>query len=115
VAATYSDDYLQKSIDGAFLFLSGEPDVQTMRPHHTAPTDTIAEAQASVLKHAKGFMDRTLDRHRLKDEEREAIPPENAAIVVTVGGGKTTKTQDTLPLDLQARGVVFHGLVAHPD
>ena len=82
------DHYLDSLIDGAFAFLAGDAEIRTMRPHYTAPTDTLANARGQIQQHVVGFFDRVLIGGDV---------PEHAGLKVAVGTGKTTITMAELP------------------
>ena len=90
VEAPYCQDfYLDSMIEGAFALLAGDDEIQTMRPHHTAPGQTLGEAETALAAHVRGFMGRSLAWHGLTAAEQAEQPAEQSALVVTVGGGKT--------------------------
>ncbi len=96
------DYYLDSSISGARAKLAGDAEIQTMRPHHEAPTQTVEEAREAVREHAAAFLTRAAAWNRLGEEEQKASPPEHAALIVTVGGGKSTLTRKALPAFIKA-------------
>ena len=100
--ADYSDDYLQRLIDGAFALLAGQADIVTMRPHHAPTTQSVDEARDAIGMHVGDFFARTLAWHGLDDASKADRPPEHAGILAGVGTGKSTATRAPLPAFVQA-------------
>jgi len=97
VEAPYCQEYyLQPMIEGAFAYLAGNTEIQSMRPHHAAPAHTVEEARAAIAEHVGGFLDRALDWHRLDPKNQEQQSPEHAALVVDVGVGKSTAAREAI-------------------
>lgn len=89
--------YLDASIAGAFALLAGDDEIQTMRPHHQAPSRSVLEARTEMKGHIGDFLRRALTWHRLDEAAQVSQPPEHAALVVDVGLGKTMTTREALP------------------
>ena len=95
-----SEHYLQRLIDGAFSFLAGNPDVQSMRPHHPPATATVEDARSEMADVLRDFLTRCWQWHRHTWEWHQAHPnaePEQAALVAALGLGKSTHARDRLP------------------
>jgi hypothetical protein len=97
-----TDPYLDASIAGAFALRIGEPDIQTMAPHHTAATDTAEQARAELKRLADEYLNRVLEWHQLDDQQKIDLPAEHSALVVDVGVGKTKITREDLVGFIQA-------------
>jgi len=91
------DFYLQSLIDGAFALLAGDPEIQSMRPHHQAATHTLDQAREALKKEAAGFFGRLFDWNALDEAERKENLPEHSALKCAVGTGKTTVTRAEVP------------------
>ena len=92
IADYLADDYLHRAIDGAFRLISAEPDLQTMRPHHAAPTTTVEEARAELRRQVQAFLTREQRHHNAAlTAETEPDAP-HGALVVGTGLGKTQET-----------------------
>jgi len=94
--------YLDSMISGAFALQAGDAEIQGMRPHHQAATDTLEGARAALFEHIGGFFDRALRWGALDESEREKNLPEHAALVVGVGTGKSTTARNALPAFIEA-------------
>ena len=90
-----ADDYLQRLIDGAFALLAGDADIQTMQPHHAAAVQPIEAARAALAEHVAAFLQRVHCWHQTKADERELA--EHAALVVSLGSGKSMTAREALP------------------
>ena len=96
------DYYLDSMIAGAFALQAGDAEIQGMRPHHQAATDTLEGARAALFEHIGGFFDRALRWGALDESERSKNLPEHAALVVGVGTGKSTAARNALPAFIEA-------------
>ncbi len=90
------DYYLDSMIEGAFALLAGDGEIQTMRPQHAAPGQSLEEARIALAEHVGGFFDRSVAWHRLTEMEQNERPAEHAALVVTVGAGKSHAAREAL-------------------
>ena len=88
-----SDDYLNRLIDGAFALLSADPDIRTMQPHHAAPHQTVQQARDAINEQVAVFLPRVVDWHRAG---KNTQPPEHAALVVSVGVGKSKAVREAI-------------------
>ena len=98
-----ADYYLQASIDGAIALLAGDDEIQKIRPHHHAPTQTLEQARAALTQHVGGFFDRAL----AWNTDRSAAA-EHAALIVGVGTGKSTAARAALPAFIEAAKAAGH-------
>jgi len=90
------DFYLNNMIEGAFALLAGDDEIQVMRPHHAAPGQSVREARDALATHVAGFVDRAVAWHLMGEAAHAEHPPEHAALVVDVGGGKSRATREAL-------------------
>ena len=90
-----SDHYLLRLINGAFALLSGDPDIQTMAPHHTAATATAEDARFEMGEVLHGFLTRCFAWHMAHPDARGE--PDHAALVVGLGLGKSSDARVRLP------------------
>lgn len=96
------DFYLQASIDGAFALLAGDAELQTMRPHHAASSDTLEEARAALDLHIKGYIARALVWGALNEFEQKNQLPEHGALIIGTGAGKSYATRAALAAFISA-------------
>lgn len=89
--------YLQSSIDGAFAYLGGRTELLTMRPHHQAPSGSVAHARRVLAEHVDAFSRRALTWHLTEGPDGTKPPPEHAGLAVGVGIGKSTAGRRVLP------------------
>ena len=99
-----ADDYLQRSIDGAFaLLLTRETDHQPQPgPYFKPATGNIEEGRERLRTITAGFFERTLAWHKAKGED--CGPAEQAGIAGVVGSGKSTAAREFLLPYIDAMG-----------
>ena len=93
---TWQPSTLQRLIDGALALLAGDADIQTMQPYHAAAVQPIEAARAPLAEHVAAFLQRVHCWHQTKADERELA--EHAALVVSLGAGKSMTAREALPL-----------------
>lgn len=90
-----ADHYLQRLIDGAFALLAGDEDIQAMQPQYAAATETIETTRTILEKHINDFLERAHTWHATPAAER--AEPEHAALVTSLGSGKSSLARAALP------------------
>ena len=90
-----ADQYLQRLIDGAFALLAGNEDIQAMQPQHAVATEMIETTRTMLEKHINEFLVRVRAWHAASAEGR--AEPEHAALVTSLGSGKSSLARAALP------------------
>ncbi|MGA7408033.1 MAG: hypothetical protein WBW67_25125, partial [Pseudolabrys sp.] len=90
-----ADHYLQRLIDGAFALLAGDADFHAIQPQYAAATETIETTRMILEKHINDFLARARAWHAIPAKER--AEPEHAALVTSLGSGKSSLARAALP------------------
>jgi hypothetical protein len=89
--------------DGAFQVVAGCEDAPArIALLYTAPTLPADAAREEITRHVRQFLDRAFGRHRLSENEKTETLAEHAAMVSTVGTGKSSLTRAELTESLPA-------------